>query len=54
MRLRYEIRDTKMEGRGQRFTNIDHAIRELEQAVGEPGRFELFDRRDKRVLCAAP
>jgi len=52
MRLRYELRDTHHpDWRGQRFTNRDAAFRELAQAVGDEGRFELYDREDKKVLA---
>lgn len=52
MKLRYEIRDTKAGGRGQRFTSEDRARKELAQAVGEPGRWILFDRLTKEdVTC---
>lgn len=52
MKLRYELRDTHHpDWRGQRFTNRDTAFRELSQAVGPEGRFELYDRKDKKVIA---
>lgn len=55
VRLRYEIRDSKTPGRGMRFTSLDRALKELEAVVGEPGRWELVDRRDDgRLLLTAP
>ncbi len=42
---RYEIRDShNPDFRGQRFSSLDRAEREFSQAVGEPGRWELWDR----------
>jgi len=45
MRLRYELKDSHHPTwRGQRFTNLERAIREHERAV-PPGRFHLIDRK---------
>ena len=51
MRLRYEIRDNHHpEWRGQRFTSLDRAQRELDHAVGDPGRWSLVDRETREVI----
>lgn len=42
---RYEIKDThNPTWKGQRFTSLDRAEREFAHTVGEPGRWELWDR----------
>ena len=50
MKGRYEIQDTQMAGRGQRFTNLDHARRELTHAVGDRGRFVIVDRKTGDIM----
>lgn len=52
MKQRYEIKDAHHpEWRGMRFSSEDRARRELAQAVGEPGRWVLYDRQDKQELA---
>ena len=56
MKGRYEIQDTYQADRfgyvvrGQRFTNLDHARRELTHAVGNRGRFIIVDRKTKEIM----
>ena len=52
MDRRYEIRDREHPGwRGQRFTSLDRARRELAHAV-PPERWQLWDREEQRELPA--
>jgi hypothetical protein len=51
MKLRYELLDTHHPGwRGQRFTSLDRARRELAQAI-PPGRFVLYDRQEREEMA---
>lgn len=55
MKGRYEIQDTQQAdrfgySRGQRFTNLDHARRELTHAVGNRGRFIIRDRKTNEII----
>ena len=52
MKGRYEIRDTYAErsDRGQRFTKLAHARRELTHAVGNKGRFVIKDRETGQIM----
>lgn len=46
MKGRYEIVDNNHPTwKGMRYTKLEHAQREIEQAVGEPGRFTIRDRQ---------
>ena len=50
MKLRYELIDTHHpEWKGQRFTSIMRAQRELDRSV-PPGRFRLIDRQTKERI----
>jgi hypothetical protein len=52
MAAAYEIRDSHTPGaRGQRFNSLDRAARELGQAVGAAGRFELVNRETGAVIA---
>lgn len=51
MNLRYEIRDTHHpKWKGQRFSTLERARREMTFSVGVPGRWILVDRETKEIL----
>ena len=51
-KMRYEIKDSHapMHLRGQRFSSLPRAIRELSHCVGAPRRWQLIDRETGECL----
>lgn len=51
-KLRYEIKDSHAPAnwRGQRFSSLPRAIRELSHCVGAPRRWQLIDRETGECL----
>lgn len=51
MKLRYELKDTyNPQWKGQRFTALERALKARDEAVGNPGRFQVWDRAEKTFI----
>lgn len=52
MKYRYVIKDSfaPMNWKGQQFSSLERAQRELKHCVGRPGRFQLIDKETGECL----
>jgi hypothetical protein len=51
MKLRYELKDMfNPTWRGHRFTALERALKARDEAVGDPGRWQVWDRAEKSIV----